>query len=278
MKNKQTLFLSKRKLLKEAGCIDYKESAKRLFLKAFGISLTQSYKSQIDEKSNEKASLFSEMVDLRAVGVPTSQIVCSRSFWKNDFYVDGTVLDPRPESELIIDVTKNLLFDGMRVLDLGCGSGCIGLSLYKENSNITLVLADFSKKALSLSKKNAEELKADCELIFSDLFSNIQTKFDLIVTNLPYIAKEDFCYLQREIILYEPHEALYGGRSGLDIIKLFLNGVNRHLNKNGIFVIEFGKEQDFLLKEELLRSNFNKVCFYKDLDDVNRVACVKKDT
>ena len=166
----------------------------------------------------------------------------------------------------------------MRVLDLGCGSGCIGISLYKENSNITLFLADFSKKALSLSKKNAEELKADCELIHSDLFSNIHNKFDLIVTNLPYIAKDDFCYLQREIILHEPHEALYGGRSGLEIIKLFLDSVNRHLNKNGIFVIEFGKGQDFLLKEELLRFNFNKICFYKDLNNVNRVVCVKKDT
>ena len=150
--------------------------------------------------------------------------------------------------------------------------------MYKENSNITLFLADFSKKALSLSKKNAEELKADCEFIHSDLFSNIHNKFDLIVTNLPYIAKDDFRYLQKEIILYEPHEALYGGQSGLDIIKLFLDGVNRHLNKNGIFVIEFGKGQDFLLKEELLRSNFNKVSFYKDLNNVNRLVCVKKDT
>ncbi len=278
MKNKNSLFLSKKELLKEAGCDDYNESAKRLFSKAFGISLAQSYKYQTYEGSNENASLFSEMVSLRAVGVPTSHIVCSRSFWQNDFCVDGSVLDPRPESELIIDVSKNLLFDGMKVLDLGCGSGCIGLSLYKENSNITLFLADFSKKALSLSKKNAEELKADCEFIHSDLFSNIHNKFDLIVSNLPYVAKDDFCYLQREIILHEPHEALYGGRYGLDIIKLFLDGVNRHLNKNGIFVIEFGKEQDFLLKEELLRSNFNKICFYKDLNNVNRVVCVKKDT
>ena len=84
--------------------------------------------------------------------------------------------------------------------------------------------------------------------------------------------------MQKEIILYEPHEALYGGQSGLDIIKLFLNGVNRHLNKNGIFVIEFGEGQDFLLKEELLRSNLNKVSFYKDLNSVNRLVCVKKDT
>jgi len=278
MKNKQSLFYQKKKLLKEAGCDDYQESAKRLFSKAFGMSLAQSYNYQIHEGSNEQASLFSEMVSLRAVGVPTSHIVCSRSFWKNDFHVNRTVLDPRPESELIIDVTKNLLFDGMRVLDLGCGSGCIGISLYKENSNITLFLSDFSKNALNLAKKNADELKADCEFIHSDLFSNIHNKFDLIVTNLPYIAKDDFCYLQREIILHEPHEALYGGRSGLDMIKLFLDGVNRHLNKNGVFVIEFGKGQDFLLKEELLRSNFNKFFFYKDLNNVSRAACVKKDT
>ena len=278
MKNKQSLFLSKKKLLKEAGCDDYKESAKRLFSKAFGVSLAQSYKYQTYEGLNENAALFSEMVSRRAVGEPTSHIVCSRSFWKNDFYVDGTVLDPRPESELIIDVTKNLLFDGMRVLDLGCGSGCLGLSLYKENSNITLFLADISKKALSLSKKNAEELKAVAEFIHSDLFSNFHNNFDLIVTNLPYISKDDFRYLQREIILYEPHEALYGGRSGLDVIKLFLDGVNRHLNKNGFFVIEFGEGQDFLLKEELVRYNFNNICFYKDLNNINRVVCVKKDT
>ena len=278
MKNKRSLFYQKKKLLKEAGCDDYKESAKRLFSKAFGMSPAESFNYQIDDESNEEASLFSEMVSHRAVGVPTSHIVCSRSFWKNDFHVNRTVLDPRPESELIIDVTKNLLFDGMRVLDLGCGSGCIGISLYKENSNITLFLSDFSKKALKLAKKNARELKADCEFIHSDLFSNIHNKFDLIVTNLPYIAKDDFCYLQREIILHEPHEALYGGRSGLDVIKLFLDGVNRHLNKNGFFVIEFGKGQDFLLKEELVRYDFNNVCFFKDLNNVNRVVCVKKDT
>ena len=278
MKNKQSLFLSKKKLLKEAGCDDFNESAKRLFSKAFGMPLAQSYKYQTYEGLNENAALFSEMVSRRAVGEPTSHIVCSRSFWKNDFHVDGTVLDPRPESELIIDVTKNLLFDGMRVLDLGCGSGCLGLSLYKENSNITLFLADISKKALSLSKKNAEELKAVAEFIHSDLFSNFHNNFDLIVTNLPYISKDDFRYLQREIILYEPHEALYGGRSGLDVIKLFLDGVNRHLNKNGFFVIEFGEGQDFLLKEELVRYNFNNICFYKDLNNINRVVCVKKDT
>ena len=166
----------------------------------------------------------------------------------------------------------------MRVLDLGCGSGCIGISLYKENPNISLFLADASKQAIRITKKNAAELKTECELIHSFLFANISGKFDLIVTNLPYISKGDFFFLQKEIILYEPHEALYGGQSGLDIIKLFLNRVSRHLNKNGIFVLEFGEGHDFLLKEELLRSKFNKFSFYKDLNNINRLVCVKKDT
>mgnify|MGYP003334361863 FL=1 len=103
-----------------------------------------------------------------------------KNLWKNDFFINETVLDPRPDSELIIDITRNLLFDGMKVLDLGCGSGCIGISLYQENSNIRLSLADFSEKTLSLSKKNAVELKVECEFIHSDLFAQIDEKFDLI--------------------------------------------------------------------------------------------------
>ena len=187
-------------------------------------------------------------------------------------------MDPRPESELIVDITKDLLFGGMKVLDLGCGSGCIGISLYKEKPNIILSLADYSKKALSVSKKNASELNVECQLIHTNLFANIFDKFDLIITNLPYISGDDFFYLQKEIILYEPHEALYGGISGLDVIKLFLRCVGRYLNKNGVFVMEFGKGQDFLLKRQLFRTNFNNFDFYRDLNNVNRVVCVKKDT
>ena len=278
MKNKQGLFLSQKKILKEAGCEDYNESIRLLFSKAFKLPLNNSFQFQDHVGSNENAILFLDMVGRRAAGEPTSHIVCSRSFWKNDFYIDETVLDPRPDSELIIDITKNLLFDDMKVLDLGCGSGCIGISLYQENPNIRLSLADFSKKALSLSKKNAGELKVECNFLHSDLFTNIKEKFDLIVTNLPYVAKDDFSYLQKEIILHEPHEALYGGMSGLDQINFFLVRVGRHLNEKGIFVIEFGNGQDDLLKRELLRLNFGKFDFHKDLNGVNRLVCVIKDT
>ena len=276
--NKQSLFLAQKKKLREAGCEDYRQSVKVFFSKAFGVSLDQSYKYPKYKDLDEKASLFSSMVNRRAAGEPTSQIVRSRSFWKNDFYVEKTVLDPRPESELIIEITKNRLFDNMKVLDLGCGSGCIGLSLYHENSKINLLLSDISNKALKVAKKNALELKAECRMIHSNLFSNIYEKFDLIVANLPYIEKESFLDLQKEIILYEPHEALYGGVYGLDLIKMFLGDVGRHLNRNGMFVIEFGKGQDTLIKEELLRLKFSNFNFYRDLNRINRLLCVKKDT
>ncbi len=278
MKSKQSIFLAQKKILKEAECEDYNESTKLLFSNAFKIPLAQSYKYHTHVGSNKNSRLFMNLVSRRAVGEPISHIVNSRAFWKNDFYIDETVLDPRPESELIIDITKDLLFDGMRVLDLGCGSGCIGISLYKENPNISLFLADFSKKAIRISKKNAAELKTECEFIHSNLFTNISGKFDLIVTNLPYISKGDFFFLQKEIILYEPHEALYGGVSGLDAIKLFLSGVDRYLNKNGVFVIEFGKGQDLLLEKELLKNSFDNFEFHQDFNQVKRLVCVKKDT
>ncbi len=278
MKSKQSLFLSQKKILKEAGCEDYNESIKLLFSTAFKMPLAQSYKYHTHVGSNKSSILFMDLVSRRAAGEPISHIVRSRSFWKNDFYIDEAVLDPRPESELIIDITKDLLFDGMKVLDLGCGSGCIGISLYKENPNISLSLADFSKKALRVSKKNAAKLKTECEIIHSNLFANISGKFDLIVTNLPYITKDDFFFLQKEIILFEPHEALYGGVSGLDAIKLFLSYVGRYLNNNGIFVVEFGMGQDVLLKKELLKFNFDNFDFHQDFNQVKRLVCVKKDT
>ena len=218
------------------------------------------------------------MVNRRAVGEPASHIVRFRSFWKHEFYIDESVLDPRPESEMIIEVTRNKLYDGMDVLDLGCGSGCIGLSLHCENSQISLSLSDFSNKALSIAKKNALELEIKCKLIHSNLFSNVNEKFDLIVANLPYIEKESFLNLQREVILYEPHEALYGGISGSDINKLFLSDVGKYLKAKGMFVIEFGEGQDALLRQELLRLKYKNFTFHRDLNGINRVACVINNT
>ena len=278
MSSKQNLFLAQKKKLREAGCEDYKESIKLLFSEAFNVTSEQSYNYQNHDDFGEKATFLSKMVNRRAVGEPVSHILRSRSFWKSKFYIDETVLDPRSESELIVEVTKDMLFKGMKVLDLGCGSGCIGLSLYYENPEIRLSLSDFSEKALNVAKKNSENLGATCEFFHSNLFDKVEGKYDLIVANLPYIEKESFSFLQKEIILYEPHEALYGGITGLDIITIFLSNVRRRLKKNGMFIIEFGKGQDALLRQELLRFKFSNFDFHRDLNCINRVLCVINNT
>ena len=120
-------------------------------------------------------------------------------------------------------------------------------TLYQENPGIRLFRSDTSDKALNIAKKNADKLGFACKFFHSNLFERIKGKFDLIVANLPYIEKESFSILQKEIILYEPHEALYGGISGIDIIKLFLRDVSKRL-KRTIFVIEFGMWQDVVLR------------------------------
>ena len=278
MRSKQNLFLAQKKKLREAGCEDFNESIKLMYAKAYNVPLVHVYKSQNNEDLDEKDRLFLNMVNRRAVGEPVSHIIKSRSFWKNEFYIEETVLDPRPESELIIEITKDSLFNGMKVLDLGCGSGCIGLSLYHENPGVRLFLSDTSGKALNVAKKNADNLGFTCEFFHSNLFEKIKGKFDLIVTNLPYIEKENFLILQKEIILYEPHEALYGGTSGIDIIKLFLRDVGKWLKKNGTFVIEFGEGQDALLRHELLKFKFSNFDFHRDLNCISRAVCVKNDT
>ena len=278
MRSKLNHFLAQKKKLREAGCEDYRESIKIMFENAYNMPLDHVYKDQNHEDLDENASLFYNMVNRRAAGEPVSHIIRFRSFWKNKFYIKETVLDPRPESELIVEITKNNLSGGMKVLDLGCGSGCIGLSLYHENPKIRLFLSDYSEKALNIAKKNAENLGFACKFFHSNLFEKIRGKFDLIVANLPYIEKERFSILQKEIILYEPHIALYGGISGIDIIKLFLSGVGKQLKKNGTFAIEFGEGQDALLTQELLKFKFNNFDFHRDLNGIPRVVCVKNST
>ncbi|MDC3067799.1 peptide chain release factor N(5)-glutamine methyltransferase [Paracoccaceae bacterium] len=278
IKGNSKLFWQQKQKLRNSGCCDYDKSAKDLFAKAFGISWTEVLKNEGIHASETEIKLFINLMDRRASGEPLSQLTSSRSFWKSDFHINSKVLDPRPDTEIFIDVLKKSLFNGMRVLDVGCGSGCIGLSLFQENPNIKLTLVDSSPSALAVAKKNAMSLDAECEIIQSNLFSEVKQKFDLIVSNMPYIPKDDFLYLQKEVILYEPHEALFGGLLGLEHIGLFVSRVNEYLKQSGTFALEFGIGQEECVKKVLINSNFNTFCFYKDFNNIKRLVCVKKDT
>ena len=122
-----------------------------IFMRDLSVSVSKNLKHMIEDL-DKNDTLFLNMVNRRAAGEPLSHIIKSRSFWKNEFYIEETVLDPRPETELIVEITKNSLYGDMKVLDLGCGSGCIGLSLYNEKPDIKLFLSDSSDKALNVAK------------------------------------------------------------------------------------------------------------------------------
>ena len=159
---------------------------------------------------DKNANIFLSMVNRRAVGEPTSYIVRSRSFWKDDFYIEETVLDPRPESEMIIEFTRKQLFDGMKVLDLGCGSGCIGLSIHRENPEISLSLSDLSNKALSVAKKKIEtSLKSESKPIvsFDTSFATIQSQF-FSSSFLVYKGRPRSAYSDTNVFGYDIMEIL----------------------------------------------------------------------
>ena len=240
MRRKQNLFLAQKKKLQEAGCEDFNESIKLMYAKAYNVPLVHVYKSQNNEDLDEKDRLFLNMVNRRAAGEPVSHIIKSRSFWKNEFYIEETVLDPRPESELIIEITKDSLFNGMKVLDLGCGSGCIGLSLYHENPEVRLFLSDTSGKALNVAKKNADNLGFTCEFFQSNLFEEIKGKFDL---ELDY-------------------------KKGLKVYERNLQNLIYIFQKNNINIIL--SSYCFYLHEDVKNSKLNKI-YQKIVTEENRV-------
>jgi release factor glutamine methyltransferase len=201
-----------------------------------------------------------ELVNRRKTNEPIAYITNSKGFWKYDFYVDNRVLIPRPETELIVDhgikhLLKKLLSDkkSVSILDLGCGSGCIGLSILKDlleakSENdlfIDLSLVDKSQFALEVAKINFEQLHLDnsqknycVKFINSDWFSSVRGKFDLIVCNPPYIAKDDSRVYSGSI--FEPRSALYSDDFGHADIKIILSNIRNYLDANSLALIELG--------------------------------------
>lgn len=164
---------------------------------------------------------------------PVQYLFGVQNFYGYDFKVNRNVLIPRFTTELLIDLAKTLSFNS--VLDMCTGSGCIGLTLKKEVPTAKVVLSDISKKALKVAKQNAKKLQADVELIESDLFEKISTKFDLITANPPYLTKGE--YVSRNVN-FEPKIALYAENNGFAVIKKILLDFPKYLNSRGYLILE----------------------------------------
>ena len=195
----------------------------------------------------DKTALASlrEKLKKRSENVPLQHINKVVHFGNYEFYCDHRALIPRPETEELIDlVKKQLPTKPARILDVGCGSGVIGLTLSKDLGSDCeqLTLADLSTEALSLCEQNRKALEVKATLIESNLFSSITGTFDLIVANLPYIANGERAKLEPEV-LHDPRMALFSGSDGLDLLRLFCAECTTYLNTGGLVALEVGYDQ-----------------------------------
>ena len=199
------------------------------------------------ELSEEKFEQFNNLVKKRSKGEPIAYLLNKKDFWKYEFYVDKGILIPRPDSEIIIeqilritDHKKNL-----RILDIGVGSGCLLLSVLKERKNFHGVGIDISKKCIDISNINASRLEISNRVKFFK--SNVDNfrfgKYDLIISNPPYIKKLDFNNLKKDVINFEPRLALYGGLDGTSEIRKVINKSSELIKKNGKFILEIAYDQ-----------------------------------
>jgi len=210
---------------------------------------------------NDSYNYFKNLIKDRSYGKPIAYLVGNKEFWKYKFKVSDGVLIPRPDTEIIIEeflkLTKNK--SKLKVLDIGVGSGCLLLSILKEKKDFYGIGIDVSKKCINTSKINAYKLglKNRVKFFKSDVDNFNYHKYDLIISNPPYINKLDLKYLEREVYEFEPREALDGGLDGLSEIRKVIKKSSELIKKNGIFFLEIAFDQ-----KEKVRKLLNNKGFY----------------
>ena len=266
------LFIFGRERLKEVGISNGARESKKIL--AFVTNHEYSALNWMQEFkiSKELKFKFIDLIEQRVSGAPISKIIGKRLFFNSEFFVNKNVLDPRPETEVVVSVALEKNFS--TVLDLGTGTGCIVISLLKERPDVVGVSVDISKECLNVAKINAETngVLDRVKFIHSDWFSNVTSRFDLIVSNPPYIGLSELNDLSREVKNFDPKVALFGGRDGLNCYEAIFNDVSRFLNPGGRLITEVGYTQSSIVKKFFLNSGFIDIKVTKDLDLNNRVV------
>ena len=220
---------------------------------------------QIRKKT--EISAFNNLIKRRSLKEPIAYITKEKEFWSKKFYVNRNTLIPRPETELIIEsLTKIYKDKKISLLDVGTGSGCILISLLSELPNSNGLGIDISKNALKIAKKNAILHKIENRIRFSNksIIDLYNLKFDLIVSNPPYIERKNIKNLEDGIKKYEPLIALNGGNDGLDVIKKVIYKAKEILKINGKLAIEIGNGQSNKISRELKKNNFKIERYIRD--------------
>ncbi len=224
---------------------------------------------------SEEAQKFKQLLKQRHQGVPIAYITESREFWSREFYVTPDVLIPRPDTELLIELSLNLIADkpSARLIDLGTGSGNIAITLAAERPDIQIFATDLSEKALKIAKQNAQAHGINnINFIQSSWFEEVtQSEFDLVISNPPYIAESD-PHLLRGDVRFEPESALIAEKQGLKDIVSISNQARRFLKSDGILLIEHGFDQQSQVQLLFSKLNYKGIESYHDLSGNPRVT------
>ena len=210
--------------------------------------------------NKEQLTNFKNLIERRKKGEPIAYLINKKEFWNNEFFVNKDVLIPRPDTELMIEEILKMYSKNaqLQFLDIGTGSGCILLSILKERSNFYGTGIDISKKSIKVSKFNAKQLNLNNRVkFFHSSVDNFNIgKYDVIVSNPPYIELLSLKYLEKDVVNFEPKLALSGGLDGFSKIKKVINKARVLIKKNGKFILEIGFNQKNKVKKILKEEGF----------------------
>lgn len=224
------------------------------------------------EMSEAEEEQYRRALEQRAVHVPLQHLLGYQDFMGLRFQVNEHVLIPRQDTEILVEEAMRYLHDGMRILDLCTGSGCILLSLLHYSNDCEGVGVDISQEALRVAAQNAELLDIKADFLKSDLYEKVTGKFDLLVSNPPYIERKVIPTLMEEVREYDPYIALDGGEDGLDFYRRIIGGAQDYLKRGGQILMEIGSGQAKAVSELLREAGFKEIDVCRDFAGLDRVV------
>ena len=262
--------------LKEASVTEFQLDAWYLLEYVTGISKAMYYAEPQRELSDEWINKYEECIEKRSQRIPLQHITGEQEFMGLVFRVNEHVLVPRQDTETLVEEALKVLKDGDRVFDLCTGSGCILLSLLKltKADGVSGMGADISEEALEVARENARMLCLDADFIQGDLFENIPSgkKFNVIVSNPPYIPTDVIGGLQDEVKLHDPYIALDGKEVGLYFYRRIIKESISYIKDKGWLMFEIGHDQGEAVKSLMKEAGYSKICVKKDLTALDRVV------
>jgi release factor glutamine methyltransferase len=265
-----------KEMLEQSGNEYAKYERKVLLENVLGVNYMYMLTNADETVAEDKDKEYKDLIARRCEHYPLQYILGYAHFMDYTFFVNENVLIPRSDTEILVELADDLIgkkYSGdINVLDLCCGSGCIGISLKLYKDNINLFLSDISDAALDVCRKNLDKYNVNAVVNNGNLFEGLTDKYDVIVCNPPYIESAVVDTLMPEVKDFEPRLALDGGSDGLDIYKVIVSNASNHMNAGGTLMFEIGYNQGKALSEMMIQHGFKDVEVHKDYAGKDRVV------